>query len=53
MNNLKSLVNDKPLWESFVQELENRLDDIHRSMEQTDQANSLSIRLLKKRNKKI
>ena len=41
MNNLKSLVNDKPLWESFVQELENRLDDIHRSMEQTDQTNSL------------
>jgi hypothetical protein len=41
MNNLKPLVNDKPLWDSFLQELDNRLDDIHRAMEQTDSTNSL------------
>jgi hypothetical protein len=41
MNNLKPLVNDKPLWDSFLQELDNRLDDIHRAMEQTDNTNSL------------
>jgi|TARA_R110000782_G_scaffold42664_2_gene96819 hypothetical protein len=41
MNNLKPLVNDKPLWDSFLQELDNRLEDIHRAMEQTDSTNSL------------
>jgi hypothetical protein len=41
MNNLKPLVNDKPLWDSFLQELDSRLDDIHRAMEQTDSTNSL------------
>jgi len=41
MINLKPLVNDKPLWDSFLQELDNRLDDIHRAMEQTDSTNSL------------
>jgi|TARA_R110000764_G_scaffold40383_2_gene90234 hypothetical protein len=41
MSNLKSLVNDKPLWESFLEELEKRLNEIHKAMEQTDQTNSL------------
>lgn len=34
MNNLKPLVNDKALWESFLAELEERLDQVHRQMEQ-------------------
>ena len=41
MINLKPLVNDKTLWEAFQQELDNRLNETHRSMEQTDSANSL------------
>jgi hypothetical protein len=34
MNNLKPLVNDKALWESFLAELEGRLEQVHRQMEQ-------------------
>ena len=41
MNNLKPLVNDKTLWEAFQQELDNRLNETHRAMEQTDSTNSL------------
>jgi len=41
MNNLKPLVNNKDLWEAFQQELDKRLADTHRAMEQTDSANSL------------
>jgi len=41
MNNLKPLVNDKALWESFLAELENRLNDVHKSMEQATRAEDL------------
>jgi hypothetical protein len=41
MNNLKPLVNDKPLWESFLEEMDTRLAETHRAMEQTDNSNSL------------
>jgi len=41
MNNLKPLVNDKPLWGAFQEELDKRLTETHRAMEQTDNANSL------------
>lgn len=41
MNNLKPLVNDKALWESFVAELEERLDQVHRQMEQASSAEEL------------
>jgi len=41
MNNLKPLVNDKTLWEAFQQELDKRLADTHRAMEQADGPNSL------------
>ena len=41
MNNLKPLVNDKPLWGAFQEELDKRLTETHRAMEQTDSANSL------------
>jgi len=41
MNNLKSLVNDKPLWESFIVEMDTRLSDVHRMMEQATDAESL------------
>ena len=34
MNNLKSLVNDKPLWESFLAEVDKRILEVHRAMEQ-------------------
>ena len=33
MHNLKPLVNDKALWESFLAELQERLNDVHRQME--------------------
>ena len=34
MHDLKPLVNDKALWESFLAELQERLNDVHRQMEQ-------------------
>jgi len=34
MNNLKSLVNDKPLWDSFLAEMDSRLSIVHTQMEQ-------------------
>lgn len=41
MNNLKPLVNDKALWESFLAELEERLDQVHRQMEQASSTEDL------------
>mgnify|MGYP003629112800 FL=1 len=38
---LKSLVNDKPLWDSFTEELDKRLADTHRAMEQGNDCHSL------------
>ena len=34
MINLKPLVNDKPLWESFTVEIDKRILEVHRAMEQ-------------------
>jgi len=41
MSNLKSLVNDKDLWESFLSELSSRLAEVHRQMEQASSAEDL------------
>ncbi len=41
MNNLKPLVNDKDLWESFLAELNSRLAEVHRQMEQANSAEDL------------
>jgi hypothetical protein len=41
MHNLKPLVNDKPLWESFLAELDSRLAAVHREMEQSSSAEDL------------
>jgi|TARA_B110000908_G_C10262459_1_gene460381 hypothetical protein len=41
MHNLKPLVNDKALWESFLEELQLRLNDVHKQMEQAPDANDL------------
>jgi hypothetical protein len=41
MNNLKPLVNDKALWESFLAELNSRLAEVHRQMEQANSAEDL------------
>jgi|TARA_R110001599_G_scaffold238960_1_gene438626 hypothetical protein len=41
MNNLKSLVNDKPLWDSFLTEMDARLSIVHTQMEQVLNAESL------------
>ena len=41
MNNLKPLVNDKPLWDSFLEEMDTRLAETHRAMEQADDSNTL------------
>ena len=41
MNNLKPLVNDKPLWDSFLEEMDKRLSDVHRMMEQASDSESL------------
>jgi len=38
---LKSLVNDKPIWDSFVSELEIRLSAVHNQMEQAPNVESL------------
>ena len=34
MDNLKPLVNNKDLWESFLAEINFRLNEVHRQMEQ-------------------
>ena len=34
MDNLKPLVNNKDLWESFLAEINLRLNEVHRQMEQ-------------------
>ena len=41
MHNLKPLVNDKALWESFLAELQGRLDDVHKQMEQAQTVDDL------------
>ena len=41
MSQLKKLVNDKPLWDSFCAELNVRLDRVHTTMEQSDSAETL------------
>jgi hypothetical protein len=41
MHNLKPLVNDKALWESFLAELKDRLDDVHKQMEQAQTVDDL------------
>ena len=35
MSQLKKLVNDKPLWDSFCEMLEVELEDTHRKLEQS------------------
>jgi len=37
MNNLKPLVNDKPLWDSFLEEIDRRISEVHRVMEQSNE----------------
>ena len=41
MQNLKPLVNDKALWESFLAELKERLEAVHKSMEQAQTVEDL------------
>ena len=41
MINLKPLVNDKPLWDAFKEELDKRLVETHRAMEQADDYHTL------------
>lgn len=41
MNQLKKLVNDKTLWDSFCNELDKRVDRIHINMEQADNSTML------------
>jgi len=41
MHNLKPLLNDKALWESFLEELQSRLNDVHRQMEQAQSIEDL------------
>jgi len=41
MNNLKPLVNTKELWTAFLEELERRLDEVHRQLEQANSAEDL------------
>ena len=36
---IKKLVNDKPLWDSFCVELDLRLARVHTTMEQSDDSN--------------
>lgn len=35
--NLKNLVNQKPLWDSFCEELDERIDFAHKQLEQRDE----------------
>jgi len=41
MHNLKPLVNDKALWESFLAELNSRLAEVNRQMEQAGSVEDL------------
>ena len=41
MSQLKKLVNDKALWDSFCAELDVRLNRVHTTMEQSDSADTL------------
>tara|TARA_R110000803_G_scaffold205331_1_gene271922 strand:- start:861 stop:1052 length:192 start_codon:yes stop_codon:yes gene_type:complete len=41
MHNLKPLVNDKALWESFLDEVQHRLNEVHKQMEQAHSAEDL------------
>jgi len=41
MNNLKPLVNDKVLWDSFLEEGDKRISEVHRVMEQSTRAEDL------------
>jgi len=41
MHNLKPLVNDKALWESFLEEVSNRLKEVHKQMEQAPKVEDL------------
>ena len=41
MNNLKPLVNDKVLWDSFIEEVDKRISEVHRVMEQSTRAEDL------------
>jgi hypothetical protein len=41
MNNLKPLVNDKVLWDSFLEEVDKRISEVHRVMEQSTRAEDL------------
>ena len=41
MNNLKPLVNDKVLWDSFLEEVDKRISEVHRVMEQSTMAEDL------------
>ena len=41
MNNLKPLVNDKILWDSFLEEVDKRISEVHRVMEQSTRAEDL------------
>lgn len=34
---IKKLVNDKPLWDSFCEELNERIDFAHKQLEQRDE----------------
>ena len=41
MINLKPLVNDKVLWDSFLEEVDRRISEVHRVMEQSSRAEEL------------
>jgi len=41
MHNLKPLVNDKALWESFLEEVQSRLNSVHKQMEQAQSVDDL------------
>jgi transcription elongation GreA/GreB family factor len=41
MNNLKPFVNDKALWDSFLEEVDRRIVEVHRVMEQSSRAEEL------------
>jgi hypothetical protein len=39
--NLKPLVNDKTLWSDFLEELDQRVDAVHKKMSQMDEPKDL------------
>jgi hypothetical protein len=39
--NLKPLVNDKPLWQSFLEELDERIAFCHKTLEQVDEPSQM------------